>query len=108
MSTSTPTTSVTNEDESVEQTETSARLRGRPKGSSSVKQNFEIKAALKMAKLEGESDGRTLGRIEERRQIVEWLRSQKGTWRSPYDLAQQIESGDHKRWIERQQNTDNG
>ena len=48
-----------------------------------------------MAKLQGESDGRTLGRIEERKMIVEWLLAQKGTWRSPYDLARQIEQGDH-------------
>jgi len=53
-----------------------------------------------MAKLRGESDGRTLGRIEERRQIVEWLLSQKGTWNRPYDLAQQIEQGDHTRFHE--------
>ena len=45
------------------------------------------------ARLKGESDGRTMGRIDERCLIVRWLRRQRGmeAWR----LANLIEDGIH-------------
>jgi hypothetical protein len=71
--------------------------RGRPRAGSATLKDAEIKMALKLAKLEGESEGRTLGRIEERREIIQWLLDQRGVCRSPYELARKIEHGDHKR-----------
>lgn len=47
---------------------------------------------LEMARLQGESEGRTLGRMSERKLIVDWLRCQHG---SPFQLAQRINEGDH-------------
>jgi hypothetical protein len=54
----------------------------------------QISQARDRAKLEGESDGITLGRIQERNLIVRWLRQQSsmGAWR----LAKLIEHGNHK------------
>ena len=50
--------------------------------------------ALELARLKGESDGRLLARIEERRLIVDWLKFQTGT---PRDLAHRIACGEHTR-----------
>lgn len=59
---------------------------------------LEAKQAIKLAKLQGESEGRTLGRIDERQEIVKWLLEQNAnTWRSPRDFARRIEVGEHKR-----------
>ena len=54
----------------------------------------QITQAREKAKLEGESEGITLGRIRERNLIVDWLRRQTNleAWR----LAKLIEIGTHK------------
>jgi hypothetical protein len=54
----------------------------------------ETTAARERARLEGESEGITLGRIRERNLIVGWLRQQTSleAWR----LAKLIEIGIHK------------
>jgi len=46
-----------------------------------------------MARLKGESEGRTLGRVDEHRRVVAWLRSQ--TVGNPAQLAQRIENHEH-------------
>ena len=52
--------------------------------------------ALKLARLQGESEGRLFARIEERRLIVDWLKFQTG---SPRDLAYRITCGEHTKNI---------
>lgn len=48
---------------------------------------------LRMARHEGESTGRMLGRLAERRRIIAWLTHQRGT---PVELAQRINNGEHR------------
>jgi hypothetical protein len=63
---------------------------GRPPGPHSVRRPDH--EAITIARLQGESDGRTMGRISERSAIVEWLKWQSGT---PKDLATRISNGEH-------------
>ena len=65
---------------------------GRPPGSHSIRHPDH--EAISFARLQGESDGRTMGRISERPAIVEWLKWQSG---SPRDLAIRISNGEHVR-----------
>ena len=65
---------------------------GRPPGPHVAKTYSGEQVA--MTRLQGESDGRTLGRISERTTIVEWLKWQSGT---PKDLADRISRGEHTR-----------
>jgi len=67
--------------------------RGRPPGQRSIFHPADPEA-ITIARLQGESDGRTLGRISERTTIVEWLKWQTGT---PKDLAIRISHGEHTR-----------
>lgn len=65
---------------------------GRPPGPRAyLRVNHE---ELTMVRLQGESDGRTLGRISERKLIVEWLKFQSGT---PAELSVRIRDGEHTR-----------
>jgi len=47
---------------------------------------------MTVARLQGESTGRMLGRISERSAIVDWLKWQSGT---PKELATRISNGAH-------------
>jgi hypothetical protein len=62
-------------------------------GRASVKRFTKLD--LSMARLKGESAGRTMGRVDERRLIVAWLRTI--TTGNPAQLAGRIENNDHHR-----------
>jgi hypothetical protein len=65
---------------------------GRPPGPRRIK--GYSREELTMARLQGESNGRTQGRLAERAAIVSWLKGQSG---SPKDLATRITEGKHSR-----------
>lgn len=54
----------------------------------------EARAQLRLARYKGEGEGRTLGRIVERKLIVDWLYTQGD---AAHALALLIESGIHTR-----------
>lgn len=65
---------------------------GRPPGPRPSKEYTGEEIAV--ARLQGESTGRMLGRISERTAIVNWLKWQSGT---PEKLAIRISKGEHCR-----------
>ena len=62
-------------------------------GRASVKRFTKLD--LSMERLKGESEGRTMGRVDERRLIVAWLRTLAAG--NPAQLAGRIENNDHHR-----------
>jgi hypothetical protein len=64
---------------------------GRPPGPRKSQVNH---LAVTMARLQGESHGRMLGRIDERTAITKWLKWQVGT---PKEIAIRISLGEHNR-----------